>query len=124
MYDRMMDHCAKLSIVQVLLFGLVLALAIEAFTVWTRFGLGLQSTRDTGVLASVTFGLRIHHGYLGVVLALVILCLPVTVGWRNAVLMVAVGLIVSDLAHHFLVLWPITGSPEFHLVYPSPKQDA
>jgi hypothetical protein len=27
-------------------------------------------------------------------------------------------LIFSDLAHHFIVLWPITGSPEFDIIYP------
>jgi hypothetical protein len=31
----------------------------------------------------------------------------------------AFSLIASDLIHHFLVLWPLTGSPHFDLTYPS-----
>jgi len=27
-------------------------------------------------------------------------------------------LFLSDIVHHFLVLWPITGNPEFDLFYP------
>ena len=39
---------------------------------------------------------------------------------QAAAWMVIVGLalIKSDLIHHFLVLWPITGRHEFDLVYP------
>jgi hypothetical protein len=33
---------------------------------------------------------------------------------------VAIGLVISDIIHHFLVLWPVTGSPEFDLRYPRP----
>ena len=31
---------------------------------------------------------------------------------------IGLAMIVSDLMHHFLVLWPITGDPKFDLVYP------
>lgn len=41
-----------------------------------------------------------------------------SVGWICFV--VGVGLLSSDLIHHFLVLWPMTGSPDFDLVYPAP----
>ena len=33
-------------------------------------------------------------------------------------LLVGVGLFVSDMVHHFVVLWLATGSPEFDIRYP------
>lgn len=40
-------------------------LAIEAITCALRFGLGMQSSRDTSALARWTLGLRIHVLVLG-----------------------------------------------------------
>lgn len=94
-------------------------MAIEAVTVVLRFGLNLQSTRDTGALGAYTFGLRIHHGYLGLLLAPIALCCRQPT-MRNLLLVPAIGLFLSDLFHHFLVLLPLTGSPQFDLVYPAP----
>ena len=31
---------------------------------------------------------------------------------------VGAALVISDLVHHFLVLWPVTGNPQFQLFYP------
>jgi hypothetical protein len=107
------------SLSRVLFYGCVLAAAIELFTVWMRFGVGLQSTRDTMAMAPWTFGLRIHHGYVGLAFLLACLVLSRRPAIRNLVAMVGIGLLVSDLVHHFVVLWLTTGSPEFHLVYPS-----
>src|SRR5260370_31148559 len=70
MYQQAMAHCANLSGWQVFLFSLLLAMSVEAFTAWMRFGLGLESTRDTGLIGNLTFGIRIHHGYVGVVVIL------------------------------------------------------
>ena len=97
---------------------LILAVLIEALTAALRFGLHLESTRDTAnTIGTLTLGLRVHHGYIGVFLMLLGWCFPR--GIRHAVWIVGIGLIVSDLMHHFLVLWPITGSPQFDLVYPN-----
>lgn len=113
------ERLGKMSRPSALRWGLVLAAVIELVTVFLRFGLGLQSTRDTGFVQHLTLGLRIHHGYVGVVLLLF--------AWRmqlrwpgvvNLFLVIGVGLVLSDLAHHFLVLWPITGSPQFDIFYP------
>jgi hypothetical protein len=98
------------------LWGLALAVPIELITDLARFGLNLQATRDTGVLAHLTFGLRIHHGYLGLLLCMLAWLRPGL--WRNLALVLGAALLTSDLAHHFAVLWPITGSPQFDLVYP------
>ena len=106
---------------QVIAWSILLAMLIEAVTVLFRFGLGLESTHDTAsTVGRLTGGIRIHHGYLGVVVVLVagsVLRRCPSVGrW---LLIAGIALIASDLAHHFLVLWPIVGSPQFDLVYPT-----
>jgi hypothetical protein len=116
MYRKVTAFCAVLSPRQVLLYGVVLAVLIEAITIGFRFGLHLQSTRDTTAIGAYTFGLRVHHGYIGVFLLLLGWCAPR--GLRHALWIVGMGLLLSDLMHHFLVLWPITGSPQFDLFYP------
>uniref|UniRef100_A0A7S2YLI6 Uncharacterized protein n=1 Tax=Entomoneis paludosa TaxID=265537 RepID=A0A7S2YLI6_9STRA len=115
-----------------------LTAALETLTCVLRFGFHWESTRDTASTVSQwTGGLRIHHGYVG------ILMLLGYYGWhkrrrtsrRNPpepseeeeepriwpVVLYRLGwaLIFSDLMHHFLVLWPITGSPHFDFFYPS-----
>lgn len=35
------------------------------------------------------------------------------------ILVIALALFASDMIHHFLILWPITGSPHFHFAYPA-----
>ena len=117
-FARAYAFLGRLTYPRVLLLGLFAAVAIEAVTVILRFGFRLESQRDTSALASFTFGLRIHHGYLGVVLAVAALFVRDRAA-RNLVLIVAVGLVLSDLFHHFLVLWPIYGDPQFYLVYGS-----
>jgi hypothetical protein len=110
----------RLTPARVLLLGLFCAVIIEAVTALMRFGLDLQVTRDTGVIGNYTFGMRIHHGYAGILLLLLasVFRRP---GQRKLVLIIAMGLIFSDLLHHFLVLWPLTGSPQFDLYYPRPS---
>jgi hypothetical protein len=95
-----------------------LTVLFEAVTCLFRFGLRMQSTRDTGVLRHLTFGLRIHHGYIGLLLVLFTLLLPRGSSWQMWCLRVGAALVLSDLVHHFLVLWPITGDPAFDLTYP------
>jgi hypothetical protein len=92
---------------------------MEGFTAALRFGADLQVTRDTGAIGNFTRGVRIHHGYLGLLLV-PIAYVFLRPGMRKLVLIVAIGLILSDLIHHFLVLWPLTGSPHFDLFYPRP----
>ena len=96
-------------------------MVLEVLTCVSRFGLGLQSTRDTAsTIGVLTFGIRIHHGYVGLVMVVIAVRL-----WHRSpsraryILLIAIALIASDLIHHFLVLWPITGSPHFHFVYPN-----
>jgi hypothetical protein len=116
MLTKFLAYCAALSFWKVLAFGLVLAVLFEAITVGFRFGLNLQSTRDTAAIGGWTFGLRVHHGYIGLFLLPLAWCFPR--GIRHALWVIGIGLIFSDLAHHFLVLWPITGSHQFDFIYP------
>jgi len=99
--------------------ALALTAVFEAVTILFRFGLKLESTRDTGFLKYITFGFRIHHGYIGVIVVLLLLLNNNFFGQYSSYAMaIAIALIASDLIHHFLVLWPITGSPVFHIRYP------
>ena len=98
-------------------YGLLWGLLFEALTVFSRFGLAFESQRDTAALGQLTFGIRIHHGYLGI-LALGLAWLLRGTPWRrNAAIVLGTALLVSDLVHHFAVLWPLTGTHQFFLVY-------
>ena len=99
-------------------WGLVGAAAFEAVTVLFRFGLGLKSTRDTRWLRRWTFGFRVHHGYIGLLLLLLAALLPLPPILSDLAIIIGIALAVSDVVHHFLVLWPLTGSPEFDIRYP------
>ena len=54
---------------RILIAGLLLALLIEVVTLFCRFRCGLVATRDTRLLRRFTLGLRVHHGYVGVLMA-------------------------------------------------------
>ena len=108
-----------------------LTVLFELVTVLFRFGFKLEATRDTRAIARWTRGVRVHHGYWGVPLALFgVLMLGATpvgsaatfagLGLSMWLVVLGLALIKSDLIHHFLVLWPITGSHDFHLRYPKP----
>lgn len=96
----------------------LLTMLIETISVIFRFGLGLQVTRDTSVISSFTFGYRIHHGYIGAAIVMLALAWPSRMIVRDWAIIIGLSLLLSDIAHHFLVLWPLTGNPEFHLRYP------
>jgi hypothetical protein len=101
-----------------LIWGSVAGVLIEALTCVLRFGLRLQSTRDTGFLGRFTLGYRVHHGYLGLLALLVATCPLLRRQVRRWAVRVGLALLLSDLLHHFVVLWIATGSPQFDLVYP------
>src|SRR5437660_3631592 len=100
MFKKTLSRCAALSLWQVLVIGLILAVLIEALTIALRFVLLLESTRDTVVIGVYTLGLRVHHGYIGVFLMLLGWCFPR--GIRHALWIIGIGLVVSYLMHHLL----------------------
>jgi hypothetical protein len=117
MLQRLVGWLSTRSFRQTLCAGAVAAVAMEAFTCALRFGTGMTAGESTHWMAGVTFGWRIHHGYVGA--AVILAALLFRTPWvRNALLITGVGLFVSDALHHFAVLWPITGSPEFYVRYP------
>lgn len=96
-----------------------LTLAFEAVTVALRLGMGMESHLTTAGLSAVTLGLRLHHGYLG----LLALAVAPWVRRRHPehaerLTAVGVGLALSDALHHVVVLWALTGAPSFDLFYP------
>jgi hypothetical protein len=98
-------------------YGSYLSIYFEAVTVILRFGFSMKSEATTSGLAQFTFGYRIHHGYVGLLfLVLSLLVFNRTV--RNLLIIFGVGLFLSDLIHHFLVLKLLTGSDEFTIRYP------
>jgi len=105
-----------MTIFKTALFSTIL---IEGVTLLFRFGLKMESTRDTDFIKVLTFGFRIHHGYVGVLILLLAWTIRGKLGtYYIPICGIAIGLIASDLIHHFLVLWPITGDPHFHFRYP------
>lgn len=97
--------------------GLGAAGVFELITLILRFGFGLQATRDTAALASLLQGYRVHHMYLGAAVLILAPCIR-DVACRNGIVAIGLGLVVSDLVHHFVVLRMMTGSAEFHFRYP------
>ena len=98
---------------------LIWTVIFEAVTCVLRFGLRLESTRDTAsTIGVLTFGLRIHHSYIGV--ALIPIAMLVERRWPQTarqLLMIGMALILSDLIHHFIILWYFVGSSQFDLFY-------
>ncbi len=94
-----------------------LTILIEIATCILRFGFRLEAHTDTAFMASITFGLRAHHGFYGAAMLVAAALSWRKIAARNALVIVGSALLMSDMIHHFLVLWPITGSPEFHLRY-------
>jgi hypothetical protein len=97
-----------------------LTFAVELVTVFLRFGLGLRSGTEGSRIGRLTRGVRIHHGYVGAALLLGGALFGPASAAGTALFFAGFALAVSDIIHHFLVLWPITGATEFHLRYPAP----
>jgi hypothetical protein len=98
----------------------MITIVLEIITCVTRFALQMESTRDTAsTIGRLTGGLRIHHSYPGLVLIGISSWIweryPRLAFWLFPI---GVGLLLSDLIHHFLVLWLVTGHPQFDLFYP------
>ena len=116
---RLLARLGSLTPRQVALWTLLAAAAIEASTAALRFGAGWQSSGQTSWLGELTWGVRVHHGYVGAVILLLACLGRLPAGWRKLLAIAGGALLVSDLVHHFLVLWPVTGSPQFDLRYPA-----
>jgi len=102
-----------------ILLAVGLTVLFEAATLALRVGAGLQAPVATAGLASLTFGLRIHHGYIGLaILASTPFLRARFPGSWDRLSAVGVGLVLSDVIHHLVALWVLTGAPSFDLCYP------
>jgi hypothetical protein len=113
-----LTEIGALGAAQLLFLGVLLAVVLEVITCFLRFGAGVQATRDTRFLARYTRHVRVHHGYWGV--GMLALAPFAGAAAFDTLVIWGIGLALSDALHHFLVLWPITGSHEFHVRYPRP----
>ena len=98
---------------------MILTVLIEAITLTGRYGFKKQATRDTAFMAKYTFGYRIHHGYLGLVLIIGAFLQGARLPGGGAAWLYIIGfaMLFSDLIHHFIFLRLIEGDPEFHIRY-------
>jgi len=98
----------------------MLTTIIESVTLFFRFGLGLKSTEHTAsTVGQLTMGIRIHHGYVGLFILIMLFLIPVSRQHRygNIAYVTGMSLFVSDILHHSL-LYLVTGSADLDLVYP------
>ncbi len=89
----------------------VVTLLAEAITLWLRFGRGIEATEFNRTAPLL---LQIHHMFWSVPL---LVAIPLCRRWtrlNEALLGIALGLIVSDLMHHFVVLPLLVGNTGWH----------
>ena len=85
---------------------LILVLIIEGSCILGRLVFG--SMKNIYNKNKRRLRIRIHHGYLGVLLILIYLIYP-----KNVLLIAGMSLVISDLVHHFIVLPLWIGKTEF-----------
>ena len=99
---------------------IILTIAIEFLTLFNRFFLKLSSKEIYIKIIKrldLKFFVHVHHSIFGLVLAIVSYYFGFVLFFNFGVAM-----ILSDAIHHVLVLWPILGHPEFHIVYRNYKK--
>ena len=116
---RIITHDREIPLLRVIAYGLLLAVLYECGTAFCRFGLGMQTTSTTASwLGPLLLGIRVHHLYIGVLFGVVGKLMRPMAAVRNLCYSSAIMLVVSDLAHHFIVLKLAIGSCEFDWFYP------
>ena len=103
----------------ILIHALWVTAGIEALCLVLRYGMSLKSSETTaGTIGWITGGIRVHHGYVGLIMLIVIAVLPHwRGGLRDWLIILAIALFASDIIHHFGVLWIVEGDPHFDLMY-------
>ena len=96
-------------------FIIITAVVIEVITIIGRFGFNI-STKSLWVKVMKHYNRRhwvhVHHVFIGLLVVAIALIVK-----NNLVLNLGLGVIMSDAIHHFIILWPLIGSPEFHIIY-------
>ena len=103
---------------------IVLTILMELLTVFLRYGCKLEWRKvSASIVGKWPLGIRIHHGYIGVLMVLwAVFGLKPDTPLYDWNLIIGWSLFLSDLIHHFLILWPIEGNPQFDLRYPKNKK--
>lgn len=99
--------------------GTLLALIFEIITVILRFGFKFTSPTHTKVLSRFTSGFRVHHGYPGAGMLMVVPLIPNPTIVASLVIILGIMLFLSDLIHHSIVLPICVGNHEFDIKYPT-----
>jgi hypothetical protein len=90
---------------------------IEIVTCIGRFGFDISMKEKEGAITALIFGVRIHHGYVGAfcLLSAFVITRFKLKGDFNTNLLYIGGwaLLISDIIHHFIVLYLIVGKTEF-----------
>jgi hypothetical protein len=90
---------------------LVVTLLAELVTLWLRFGAGISAAEFN---RSAPLLLQIHHMFWGVPLLVVTPLFLRRPRAAEALVGVSLGLILSDLVHHFVVLPIAVGNTGWH----------
>ncbi|MGV6814740.1 MAG: hypothetical protein ACWA5W_07010 [Phycisphaerales bacterium] len=98
--------------------GLIAALLFELLTIVLRFRFKMTSPTHTRPIGKLTGGYRIHHGYPGIGMIMLIPLVPFQTVLSSLVIIVALMLFVSDLIHHAIILPIFAGGHEFEIKYP------
>ncbi len=96
---------------RIVVWSIAVALAVELIALWLRFGRGVQAAEFN---RSAPLLLQIHHMFWSVPL---LIAAPFLIARRplfNALVGISIGLITSDLAHHFIILPLLTGTTGWH----------
>lgn len=76
---------------------IIFTLIIEIFLIIGRFLFG--SMRERYKRIKFKYKIRIHHGYIGIILILVYFLYPL-----ELIFIIGISLFLSDIIHHFIVL--------------------
>jgi len=86
-------------------------LAAEAVTLFTRFAVGVSAVEFN---RTAPLMLQMHHMFWSVPLFAAAAVLWRFQGLRRALLGIGIGLVASDLLHHFIVLPILVGNTGWH----------
>ena len=117
MWECFAAWLAKLSPAQVLTWTAVGTVIGEVGTVVVQFLLRWRFRFVTRLMGALTRRVRVHHGYLGAAALLAAWLVPLSQAWRHLAFIAGGALVLTDLVHHTLVLWIVTGVPAFALRY-------
>jgi hypothetical protein len=87
------------------------AVVVEAFTLAARFGAGLSAVEFN---RTAPLWMQAHHMFWSLPILIVVPLVWKRTRISGALIGVAAGLIISDLAHHFLILPLLVGHTGWH----------